>query len=130
MTEIEIFSYVAMVVSAVGITILLWWHVKRSEREALEEQSITPEVQEANVVLECGFHPDTIVVKVRQRVRLNFTRREKADCGDLMIPAFGRCVELPVNKTVTVEITPDRPGEYNFTCGSNGSTGRLIVEPS
>ncbi|HKR58431.1 MAG TPA: hypothetical protein VJS64_01760 [Pyrinomonadaceae bacterium] len=48
MSEIEIFSYVVIVISGVGITLLLWRLVKRSEREALEEQSAKKEVKDAN----------------------------------------------------------------------------------
>ena len=129
MSEIEIFTHIAMTVSAVGITILLWRYVRRSEREVIEEKSATKLTHEASVILERGFRPDTIVVKVGQSVRLNFMRREAVDCGVLMIPAFGQRVNLPFNETVTVEITPDKPGEYDFTCEASAATGRLIVEP-
>ena len=35
--------------------------------------------------------------------------------------------ELPAFKTVPVEFTPDKPGEYTFTCGMNMLRGRLVV---
>ena len=130
MTEIQLFSYIAITISAIGITSLLWRAVKQLEREALQEQSARAQVHEERVVLEDGFHPDTVVVKVGQPLRLNFTRRETAECGDLMMPDFSQRVNLPVNKMVTVEITPDRPGEYVFSCEATAVAGRLIVEPS
>ena len=45
-----------------------------------------------------------------------------------MLPKVGRCAHLPENKTVGIEVTPTKPGEYEFTCGMNMYKGKLIVE--
>ena len=87
MSEIELFSKLAMSGAAVGMAAFLWWHLTTLEREALEEEFFKTGV---SVMLERGFQPDTIVVEAGQRVRLNFTRREISDWGDLTIPAFGQ----------------------------------------
>jgi len=36
---------------------------------------------------------------------------------------------LPAFKTTSVELTPDRPGEFAFTCGMSMMRGKLVVEP-
>jgi plastocyanin domain-containing protein len=54
--------------------------------------------------------------------------RESTPCGEeVVLPEFGRRARLPENKTVAVEVTPERPGEYEFTCGMNMYKGKLIV---
>jgi len=34
---------------------------------------------------------------------------------------------LPEDKTVPIEVTPQSPGEYEFTCGMNMYKGKIIV---
>ena len=85
-------------------------------------------VQEVNVTVRGGYQPAAIEVKAGQPLRLNFTRRESTPCGEeVVLPEFGRRAHLPENKTVGIEVTPVKPGEYEFTCGMNMYKGKLIV---
>ncbi|MCZ7628848.1 MAG: cation transporter [Microthrixaceae bacterium] len=43
---------------------------------------------------------------------------------------FGVSKSLPAYGTATLEFTPDRTGEFTFTCGMNMVHGTLIVEPA
>jgi len=131
MSEIEIFTTVAIFISAIGITLFFFWQYRRVEREVLEEKSLASEVQEANVIVERGFQPASIVVKVGRPVRLSFTRRETSACGEeVIIPAFDERIHLPVDQTIEVELMPRQPGEYEFICDKNVCRGKLIVEPN
>jgi plastocyanin domain-containing protein len=86
-------------------------------------------VQEVDVTVKGGYQPASIVVKAGERVRLNFTRREASTCGEeVIIPGFGKRAHLPEGQTVTIEVTPDKPGEYEFTCGMNMYRGKLIAQ--
>ena len=68
-------------------------------------------------------------VKAGEPVRLNFTRREASTCGEeVVLPNFGKRAHLPENQTVAIEVTPKKPGEYEFTCGMNMYRGKLIAE--
>jgi plastocyanin domain-containing protein len=46
----------------------------------------------------------------------------------VVLPEFGKRAHLPENRTVSLEVTPEKPGEYEFTCGMNMYKGKLIVE--
>jgi len=35
--------------------------------------------------------------------------------------------DLPAHETTPVEFTPDKPGEFTFTCGMNMLRGKLVV---
>jgi plastocyanin domain-containing protein len=86
-------------------------------------------VQEIKVTVKGGYAPDVIVVKTGQPVRLNFYRDETAACSEQIIFGdFGIARDLPAFKTTPVEFTPDKTGEFTFTCGMNMMRGKLIVE--
>jgi plastocyanin domain-containing protein len=83
-----------------------------------------------SVIVKGGYQPRSIVVKAGRPVRLTFTRKEASSCGEeLVFPDFGKREHLPENQAVAVDINPEKPGEYDFTCGMNMYRGKLIVEP-
>ena len=87
-------------------------------------------IQEIKVVVKGGYSPDVIVVKQNQPVRLDFYRDETASCSEeVRLPDFGIARDLPAFKITPVEFTPDKAGEFTFTCGMNMMRGKLIVEP-
>ena len=86
-------------------------------------------VQEADIIVKGGYAPDIIVVKAGKPVRLHFTRLETSACSEMVIFGdFGKSARLPPGKTVTVELTPEKPGEYDFACQMGMLRGKLIVE--
>ena len=86
-------------------------------------------VQEIEVTVRGGYQPSAIMVQAGRPVRLNFTRREASTCGEeVVLPDFGKRAHLPQDQTVSIEITPARPGEYEFTCGMNMMRGKLIAQ--
>ena len=86
-------------------------------------------VQEANIVVKGGYTPDMLVVKAGQPVRLNFNRQETASCSEMVLfPDFNQSAKLPTGETVSLEFTPEQPGEYDFQCQMGMLHGKLIVE--
>ncbi len=84
--------------------------------------------QEAMILVKGAYNPDVIVVEHGKPVRLTFRREETAACSEKVIfPDFHRSAELPEGEQVPVEFTPERPGEYEFTCGMGMLRGRLVV---
>jgi len=85
--------------------------------------------QEVAVTVKGGYTPDIIVVKAGQPVRLRFTRQESAACSEMVLfPDLHKSAKLPEGEEVTVEFTPDQPGEYGFQCQMGMLRGKLIVE--
>ena len=118
-----------MAVSAIGVIVFIVWYSRRLKREALGKE--TAGMQERHVIIEDTFKPAIVVAKAGRPLRLNFTRSKTSQCGEVVLfPEFGQRLRLPVDQMVSVEITLDEPGEYEFTCGSNIPKGKLIVEPS
>jgi plastocyanin domain-containing protein len=86
-------------------------------------------VQEVAVIVKGGYTPDMIVVKAGIPVRLRFTRQESSSCSEKVIfPDFNQSALLPEGQEVTLEFTPEKPGEYGFQCLMGMLRGKLIVE--
>ena len=124
-------STTQLIVTLVGFGLIAWivWYFWLWKGEAVAAQAGSGGIQEVDVTVKGGYQPSSIVVKAGRPLRLNFTRREASLCGEeVVLPEFGRRAHLPENKTVSIEVTPREPGEYEFTCGMNMYKGRLIAE--
>ena len=120
-----------IIVTLMGLALigLIVWYFWLWRADSVATRSVGGGVQEVDVTVKGGYQPATITAKAGQLVRLNFTRRESTPCGEeVVLPDFGKRAHLPQDKTVPIEVTPDKPGEYEFTCGMNMYRGKLIVE--
>lgn len=76
-----------------------------------------------------GYEPNTIYAEAGIPLRLLFRREETSSCSEQVVfPAFGKSAMLPTGETVAVELLPERPGEYEFTCAMKMLRGTLVVE--
>ena len=78
-----------------------------------------------------NYEPAAINVRQGVPVRLNVTRDDKPTCGDVLaIPSQNISRPIPVNQVTTIEFTPQKAGDLEFTCGMNMMRGRIVVQPS
>ena len=121
---------VKLVVTVLGIflIILVNWYFFFSRRKAASAELKERGFQEVKVIVKGGYNPDVIVVKKGIPVRLNFYRDETDDCSDTIVFGdFKIRKPLPAYRTTSIEFTPDKEGEYVFTCGMGMMRGKLIV---
>jgi plastocyanin domain-containing protein len=86
-------------------------------------------VQEIAITVKGGYSPDVIVVKQGIPVKLDFYRDETSSCSETVILGdFGIARDLPAFRTTSIEFTPDKTGEFDFTCGMNMLHGKLVVQ--
>lgn len=113
--------------SVVVIASILWYFF--GEREQVAANVTGSGVQEVKVTVKGGYSPDVIVVKAGMPVKLDFYRDETSSCTDQVILGdFGIARDLPAFRTTSIEFTPEKTGEFTFTCGMNMVHGKLIVE--
>lgn len=118
-------------VTILGVLLIIFvnWYFFFSKRKATRAKVESAGIQEINVMVKGGYSPDVIVVKKDIPVRINFYRDETTDCSDTIVFGdFKIRKPLPAFKTTPVEFTPEKPGEYTFTCGMGMMRGKLIVE--
>ena len=107
----------------------LWYFFGERERTVAAEGA--GGVQQVKITVKGGYTPDLIVVKQGRPVLLDFYRDETASCSEEVIFGdFGIARPLPAFKTTPIEFTPDKVGEFTFTCGMNMLRGKLVVEPA
>jgi plastocyanin domain-containing protein len=107
---------------------VLWYFF--GERERVAAATNESGVQEIEIVVKSGYSPDRIVVRKGVPVRLNFYRDETESCSEeVVFGDFRIARHLPPFQTTSIEFTPDKAGEFTFTCGMNMMRGKLIVDP-
>ena len=120
-----------IIVTLLGLGLIGWiiWYFWLWKGEAVMAQASAGGAQVVDVTVKGGYQPASIIAKAGQPLRLNFTRRESTPCGEeVVLPEFGKRAHLPENRTVLIEIVPERPGEYEFTCGMNMYRGKIIAQ--
>src|ERR1700741_5612799 len=87
--------------------------------------------QPVSITVKGGYSPDVGTVKEGRPVRLDFYRDETSSCSEeVVFGDFGIARALPAYQTTSIEFTPDKTGEFTWTCGMNMLRGKLVVEPA
>ena len=75
-----------------------------------------------------GYEPRVLKLKRGLPARITFYRADQNNCADeVLIRDFNIRKSLPAGEAVTIEFTPEREGEYGFTCGMSMLRGTLVV---
>ncbi len=92
-------------------------------------QGSPQQVQEATVkVTEKGYEPAELKLRLGVPARLTFIRETDATCGtEVVFPEYDINQVLPLKERVIVEFTPQKSGEFGFTCGMKMLKGKLVV---
>ena len=105
------------------------WFFFMSERERGLARADDTGVQRIKVTVKGGYSPDVIVLKKGVPAELEFYRDEASSCSEeIVFPDFGVSRRLPAFETTRVRLTPERAGEFTYTCGMSMMRGKLIVE--
>jgi len=120
-----------------GIAAIVWvnWYFFLAERSAAvampgaKGPSGSSAVPEVKVTVHGGYDPATIRVAAGRPVRLIFDRQETSSCSEeVVFPDFGIRRFLPTGTKTTIEVTPPKPGRYEFACGMGMLHGALVAE--
>jgi plastocyanin domain-containing protein len=123
-------SEIAVTLGGVAAIAGVIWYFFLGEKSQVRAEAGAGGVQRVRVLVKGGYEPDRIVVEQGRPVRLDFYRDETASCSDTVVFGdFGIARPLPAFKTTTVELLPEKAGEFTFTCGMNMLRGKLVVEP-
>ncbi len=125
MTPIQI----AVTFGGIALTLFIVWFFWLAPKGQTRVSAGTSGIQEVAITVKGGYTPDIIVVKAGQPVRMRFTRQESSTCSEMVLfPDFNRSAKLPEGQEITIEFTPEKPGEYGFQCQMGMLRGKLIVE--
>lgn len=79
-------------------------------------------------VTQKGFEPSKVSAKVGEPITLNITRKVKVTCAKkVTVPSMDIEKDLPLNKVVSVTLTPSQKGEIKFGCAMKQMLGGIII---
>ena len=112
---------IVTVLGILGITFTYWFFLRREEKEV----SVKNEV---DITVNGGYSPEVISIPKGETTKLNFIRTDPTDClEEVVLGDFKIRKHLPLNQKVTIEITPEKAGEYSYACGMNMYHGKIVV---
>lgn len=115
--------------SVLGIVFTYWFFLMKKESEVVVSDSVdsTGSLQ-VDITVDGGYQPEVISIPFGKTTKLNFLRKDSNNCleevvlGDFKIKKF-----LPLNEKVTIELTPQKKGEFKYSCGMGMFHGKIIV---
>lgn len=105
----------------IGIAFTYWFFLMKKEK--------TVEVaDEVDITVEGGYSPEVISIPKGKTTKINFIRKDPASClEEVVLGDFKIRKHLPLNERVSIEIKPERTGEYGYSCGMNMFHGKILV---
>jgi plastocyanin domain-containing protein len=120
---------ILVIIGGLGLSALVAWYFWFSEKKGVKIQEAASGVQEAFIKVKGGYTPDVLIFEAGKPIKLNFLREETAACTEEVIFSdFNKRALLTPFKTIPLELTIDKSGEYEFRCGMGMIRGKLIVQ--
>lgn len=114
---------IVTIVGVFGIFFTYWFFLVKKESKAKE---VTDSI---DILVKGGYLPDVISVKKGKTVTLNFIRKDESSClEEVLLSDFKIKKYLPLNKKISIQITPQKIGKFDFSCGMGMFHGKLIVK--
>lgn len=116
----------SLLISGLLIGIVIWWFFgkRNSEQTAVLKNG----VQQAAVVVDGGYKPETTVLQSGIPAKLIFIRKDASSCLEAVVfPDLGIQEKLSLKKENVISIPELKPGEYGYSCGMRMYHGKLVV---
>jgi plastocyanin domain-containing protein len=105
----------------VGIGLIYWFFFSKKEKSIDAKTSW-------NILVEGGYQPSRIAIPHGKQSTITFTRRDPNSClEDVIIEDFKIKQFLPLNKPVTIMLSPGKTGTFGMHCAMNMFHGKIIV---
>ena len=122
-------AQIIVTIGGLALSIFVAWFFWLAPKGQIRATTGAAGAKEVAITVKGGYTPDVIVVKAGMPVRLSFTRQESSACSEkVLFPDFNQNALLPEGQEVSLEFTPEKPGEYGFQCQMGMLRGKLIVE--
>ena len=113
---------IVIIAGFVGIVVTYWFFLMKKDKTVEVERSI-------DILVDGGYSPSKISVKKNKTTQINFLRKDPSSClEEVLLPDFKIRQYLPLNKKISISITPKKEGEYEIVCGMNMFHGKIIVK--
>lgn len=108
--------------SLAGIIFVYWFFLMKKDKAVFVKNN------SIDIKVEGGYQPAVISIPRGKTTKLNFLRSDPSSClEDVILGDFKIRRNLPLNEKVMIEVTPEKTGSYDFTCGMGMFHGKLEV---
>lgn len=122
---LEFISIDKIIVTIAGVALVLFikWFFFAKKEVAKEAEG-----EVVNIIVSGGYSPSVIKLKKGKTTTLGLLRTDQNSClEEFVLWDFKIKKYLPIGERVEVQITPDKKGEFTFSCGMNMYHGKVIV---
>jgi len=120
---------IVIITGILGIAFTYWFFLMKKEKEVEVENLPAGKAGEVDITVEGGYQPEIISIPKGKTTKINFIRKDPSNClEEVVLSDFKIKKYLPLNEKVSIEITPQRLGEFKFSCGMNMFHGKVIVK--
>lgn len=110
------------ILSFTGIALTYWFFLMK------KEQTVNVTSDSVDIIVNGGYQPEVISISKGKTTKLNFLRKDPSSClEEIVLGDFKVRKYLPLNQKVTIELTPQKTGEFGFSCGMNMFHGKIKV---
>ncbi len=113
---------IVLIAGTLGIGFIYWFFLGKKDTAVTVSDSV-------DIVVDGGYSPEVISVPKGKTTKLNFIRKDPTAClEEVVLGDFKIRKTLPLNQKVVIEISPDKSGEFVYTCGMGMYHGKIIVK--
>jgi len=104
------------------IYFIYWFFLTKKKKLAVASDTTT-------ILVEGGYTPEVISLPLGKPTTITFLRKDPSSClEEVVLADFKIRKFLPLNEKVSFTLTPEKAGEYNFSCGMNMYHGKIVVK--
>jgi plastocyanin domain-containing protein len=114
-------QFIVLFFGVFGIWFTYWFFLAKKGKEIIVTDAV-------EIIVNGGYSPDVVVLPQGKTTEITFIRKDPSNCleevvlGDFNIKKF-----LPLNKSVTIALTPQKKGTFGYSCGMGMFHGKIIV---
>jgi len=120
----EINKLLVSLFSLGGMAFTYWFFLMKKDEEA-----VVVKTNSIDIMVEGGYSPSVISIPKGKPTTLIFNRKDPSAClEEVILSDFKVRKYLPLNQKISITITPQKEGTFDYSCGMNMFHGKIIVE--
>ncbi len=113
---------ILVTIGGLGLIGAIYWFFFGKKDEATEISDTF------TIVVDGGYKPNTIRIPKNKSAILTFIRKDENSClEEIIFPDYKIKKYLPLNKPVTITLSPPHPKKSNFYCGMSMFRGKIKI---
>ncbi|CCI84606.1 hypothetical protein FC52_GL001636 [Lactobacillus pasteurii DSM 23907 = CRBIP 24.76] len=122
-------SQILILLVAIALIIfIVWWFFAPRQEQAASGQIVNNQ-QIAEIVVNGGYSPSTIVLKKGIPAKVKFNLQDSTAClSRITFEQLGVNTALDKDQAATIEIPTDKATTFNFACGMDMFHGKVVVK--